>query len=428
MKKRSILILIILLSLGGGAVYYFGFRGKTTPVSVETVKPTRGFISVNVSATGKIEPVDTVTIGSQVSGTIHSIYADFNDRVKKGELIAELDKSLYETSVNQYSANLELAKSNLVFQQSNYSRQKKLFDDQVISKAEFETSLNQVETARATVSSVQAQMDGAKKNLSYTKIYSPVDGVVLSRNISIGQTVAASFNTPTLFVIAKDITKMQVQAGVDEADIGSVKAGQTAVFSVDAFPDYSFTGQVREIRLQPVVSANVVTYTTIIDAPNKDLKLKPGMTANIFIYTKVDSNVMLIPSRALRFVPDSSLIKQFKILPVSYKHVFKSENSSKLKQVNPLRPKNGTDNSDSGTVQTGRVWIKSGDSLMEREVVTGINDDSEVEVSDGLDGTESVVLAISLVATTGAANTPKSPFMPARRNTAPKAKSPASSK
>ncbi len=308
---------------------------------METVKPEYGLISTSVTATGTIQPVDTVTIGSQVSGTIKSIYVDFNDRVRKGQLIAELDKSLYLTTVNQYTANLALARSNLIFQQSNFSREKQLYDSQVISKLEYETAENQLETTKATVSSVQAQLDAAEKNLSYTNIYSPVNGVVLSRNINIGQTVAASFNTPTLFIIARDITKMQVQAGVDEADIGNVKTGQAVVFTVDAFPDFSFAGRVREIRLQPVVSANVVTYTTIIDAPNQDLKLKPGMTANIFIYTKVDSNALLIPSRALRFVPDSSLGKQFHLLAGEHlqKKSAGKEISSRLLPVNPRQPK-----------------------------------------------------------------------------------------
>ena len=384
------------------------------------MKPEYGLISTSVTATGTIQPVDTVTIGSQVSGTIKSIYVDFNGKVKKGQLIAELDKSLYLTTVNQYIANLTLAKSNLMFQQSNFVREKQLYDSQVISRSEYETAQNQLETTKATVNSVQAQLDAAQKNLSYTNIYSPVNGVVLSRNINIGQTVAASFNTPTLFIIARDITKMQVQAGVDEADIGNVTTGQSAVFTVDAFPDFSFTGTVREIRLQPVVSANVVTYTTIIDAPNQDLKLKPGMTANIFIYTKVDSNALLIPSRALRFMPDSSLDKQFHLL--AGEHLQRKsagrENASRMLPVNPRQAKTKPDPSET-IVQKGSVWIKSGDSLIEKEIRTGINDDTHVQVLDGLNENDLVVLGTTAQGKNAAAPVPKSPFMPTRRTTTP---------
>jgi HlyD family secretion protein len=322
--------------------------------------------------------------------------------------------------VNQYTANLALARSNLIFQQSNFTREKQLYDSQVISKLEYETAQNQLETTKATVNSVQAQLDAAEKNLSYTNIYSPVNGVVLSRNINIGQTVAASFNTPTLFIIARDITKMQVQAGVDEADIGNVKTGQPVVFTVDAFPDFSFRGRVREIRLQPVVSANVVTYTTIIDAPNQDLRLKPGMTANIFIYTKADSNALLIPSRALRFTPDSSLGKQYHLL-AQERHPKKSsgnENASRLSPVNPRQPKTNQGNAENN-IRTGTIWTKSGDSLIEKDIRTGISDDTHVQVVDGLNENELVVLGVSVQEKNNQAPVPKSPFMPTRRTTAP---------
>jgi HlyD family secretion protein len=418
MKKYSVILIILLLSLGGMAVWYFGFREKTKPIDLETVKPQYGYISTSVTATGKVQPVDTVTIGSQVSGTIKKIYVDFNDRVRRGELIAELDKSLYLTSVNQYSANLELARSNLLLQQSNFTRQTQLYETRVISRAEFENAQYLFESAKATVNSVQAQLDGAQKNLSYTNIYSPVNGVVLFRNISIGQTVAASFNTPTLFVIAKDITKMQVQAAVDEADIGNVKKGQWAVFTVDAYPDFSFSGQVREIRLQPVVSANVVTYTTIIDAPNKDLKLKPGMTANIFIYTKEDTNALLIPSRALRFTPDSSMNKQFKILAVNKNNVEKPEGSRESSPVSNFGNEKHTTSSGDSAIQFNRVWVKTGDTLIEKRIHTAINDDTHVQVIDGLKDSDWVVLGIVVQGSKSAGASPqKSPFMPTRRRT-----------
>jgi HlyD family secretion protein len=417
-KKNTVFIILLLLTLGGLAAWYFGFRKEEKPVILELASPVYGYISNSVTATGKIQPVDTVTIGSQVSGTIKEIYVDFNDRVRKGELIAVLDKSLYLSQENQYIANLELARSNLNFQQSNFNRQKKLFDSSVISRSEYEDAKNQFESAGASVKVVQAQLDGAQKNLSYTNIYSPVDGVVLSRNISIGQTVAASFNTPTLFVIARDITKMQVQAAVDEADIGNVKKGQWAVFTVDAFPDDSFSGQVREIRLQPAYSANVVTYTTIIDAPNKEMKLKPGMTANIFIYTRADSNALLIPSRALRFQPDSTVARHFKILANNNQEPVSRETSPPISPANSPGTKNQTASNSDRLFQAGRVWVKSGDQLIEKIVRTGITDDIHVQILDGLQDSDQVVLGTvqqgTIITATPA---PRSPFMPARRRT-----------
>src|SRR5580658_1054876 len=300
--KRAIIIIVLLL-LAGGGVWYFYFRKEEKPVVLTTEQPRYGYISKSVTATGTIEPVDTVNVGCQVSGTINAIYTDYNAKVKKNQLIATLDKSLFEASVNQYKANLEVAKASLVYAQNTFERESTLFKTGAIAKADYDNYENQFEGAKATVNSVQAQLDAAQKNLDYATIYSPVDGVVMTRNISVGQTVAASFNTPTLFVIAKDITKMQVQAAVDEADIGEVTDSQRVIFTVDAYPDISFTGKVNQIRLEPVVSANVVTYTTIVTAPNDDLKLKPGMTANIFIYTKEVNNAMLIPAKALKFKP-----------------------------------------------------------------------------------------------------------------------------
>jgi HlyD family secretion protein len=429
LRKYTIIILVILLALGGAAVWYFGFRARTKPLTLDTIYPQYGYISNSVSATGTIQPVDTVTIGSQVSGTIKAIYADFNDHVRKGQLIAELDKSLYLTTVNQFIANRELARSSLLFQQNNFAREKQLYDARVISKSEFETATSQTESAKATLESVQAQLDGAQKNLSYTNIYSPVDGVVLFRNIGIGQTVAASFNTPTLFIIAKDIKKMQVQAAVDEADIGNIKTGLWSTFTVDAFPDFTFSGQVREIRLQPVVSSNVVTYTTIIDAPNNDLKLKPGMTANIFIYTKEDTNALLIPSKALRFEPDSPLRDQFKIFALD-KHIrVNAETSGQQMNVNPGSVKSrGTVNHNGSSEMVtllASLWVKSGDSLIEKQVHTGINDDTHVQILDGLSEHDLVVLGIAFqgMKTAVVAGVPASPFMPARRATTPSQRS-----
>jgi HlyD family secretion protein len=234
LQMKRIIIILVLLLLAGGGVWYFYFRKEDKPVVLTSERPRYGYISKSVTATGTIEPVDTVNVGCQVSGTINAIYTDYNAKVTKHQLIATLDRSLFEAAVNQYKANLQVAKASLVYAQNTFDRENTLFKAGAISKADYDNYENQFEGAKATVGSVQAQLDAAAKNLDYANIYSPVDGVVMTRNVSVGQTVAASFSTPTLFIIAKDISKMQVQAAVSEADIGDVRAGQRVTFTVDA--------------------------------------------------------------------------------------------------------------------------------------------------------------------------------------------------
>ena len=311
MKRYKWIIWIVVVALVGTGVWFWKFREKEAPVVLETETPKMGYISTSVTATGTIQPVDTVSVGTQVSGTISNVYADFNSTVKKGQLIAEIDKSLFLAEVQQISANLQQAKSQVVFQESNYNRQKSLYDIGAISKAEYENAVYQRNIAKDNVVSVASQLDAANRNLSFASIFSPMDGTVMARNVSVGQTVAASFNTPTLFVIARDLTKMQVRASVDEADIGNVKKGQRVTFTVDAFPDDVFEGNVKDIRLQANVAANVVTYITLVDAPNDDMKLKPGMTASITLFTKEIPNTMLVSSRAIKFKPDSAMMKNY---------------------------------------------------------------------------------------------------------------------
>jgi HlyD family secretion protein len=422
MKKFRTLIIILILALAGTAYWYFRIRKEDAPVILQTEQPRYGYISKSVTATGTIQPVDTVTIGSQVSGTIKAIYTDFNARVKKGQLIAELDKSLFEAQVNQFKANLDVARASLAYQKSTFDRQTLLFNTGAISKADFENSQNQYLGAKASVESVQAQLDAAIKNLSYASIYSPVDGVVMTRNVSVGQTVAASFNTPTLFIIAKDITKMQVQAAVSEADIGDVRVGLRASFTVDAYPDISFTGTVNQIRLQPVVSANVVTYSTIITAPNQDLKLKPGMTANIFIFTKEVDSAMLLSVKALKFRPDSSMSKQYFILPDSDEARIQAKAARTSANTGAPRPhrKDTTSrkvDSNSEKPVIAFVWVRTGDSLVEKKISTGLNDETHVQVLRGLDNDDEVVTGIEIETKEDAkaGGAARSPFMPARR-------------
>jgi HlyD family secretion protein len=429
--KRAIIIIILVL-LAGGGVWYFYFRKEEKPVVLTTEEPRYGYISKSVTATGTIEPVDTVNVGCQVSGTINAIYTDYNAKVTKHQLIATLDKSLFEASVNQYKANLEVSKASLVYAQNTFERESTLYKAGAIAKADYDNYENQYEGAKATVNSVQAQLDAAVKNLDYASIYSPVDGVVMTRNVSVGQTVAASFSTPTLFIIAKDITKMQVQAAVSEADIGDVRTGLRSTFTVDAYPDITFTGTVNQVRLEPAVSANVVTYTTIISAPNQDLKLKPGMTANIFIFTKEIDSALLISAKALKFKPDATMEKQFRIIPDSAgQREMQRATRKAASSNNPLAPPKHRHDTTGRVVDSASaagtpafVWVKSGDSLIEKLVLTGLNNDTQVQILSGLSPDDQVVNGTEIVtAANKSSGAVRSPFMPARRPTTPPKKS-----
>ena len=410
MKKRTLIIVILLvLFIGAGAFYMFG-KKEEKGITLETVKAHTGYISESVTATGTIEPEDTVAVGTRVSGDIQKVYADFNSNVKKGQLLAQLDKSLLTATLNQARATLTQAQSQLVYQQANYSRQKQLYDVGAISKADYDNALYQYDVAKASVSNAQAQVQSAERNLSYADIYSPIDGVVLSRNVSEGQTVQASFSTPTLFVIAKDITKMQVQADVDEADIGNVKDSQRATFTVDAFLNDVFNGTVQEVRLDPTTSSNVVTYKALVNAPNNDKKLKPGMTANITIFTKEANNALLVPAKALKFQPDESLSKQYVIIPAK---------ATTAELVNkPVAEKSHADS----LPDIAKVWVLEGNKLMEKRIKTGLNDDENVQVLEGLLPNEAVVTGSSSVASTPQQPGESSPFMPkppSRNNSKP---------
>src|SRR6185312_9182503 len=318
-------------------------------------------------------------------------------------------KSLLTDQVNQDKANLQNAQSTLEYQQQNFDRQSKLYNVGAISKADFETAQSTYNTAVAAVSSSKAILAAAERNLSYTDIYSPINGTVLSRNVSAGQTVAASFNTPTLFSIAKDLTKMQVQAAVDEADVGNVKAGQQVSFTVDAFPNKTFMGTVREVRLQPIITANVVTYSTIINAENNDLKLKPGMTANITIYLQQDSSAELISAKALNFTPDSLLTRQYQIVDTLSSH--HENNDSVMKKSRTPFP-----------AKHSKVWILNGSQVVEKRINTGMNDNINVQVLSGLDKDDKVIegIQIGAPAEVGASDAARSPFMPSRRRPATK--------
>jgi len=432
MNKRGIIIIILLL-VAIASTWLLFFRKKEAPVVLQTEAPQTGYISQSVTATGNIQPVDTVTVGSQVSGIISALYTDFNAKVKKGQLLAQLDKSLFMAAVNQNKAAVQAAQSQLIYQQSNFGRQELLYKTGAIAKADYDNATYTLNNAKAQVESAKAQLASSEKNLSYTDIFSPMDGVVLTRNISVGQTVAASFNTPTFFTIAKDITKMQVQANVDEADIGNVLHGQRVTFTVDAFIDDVFQGSVEEIRLKPVTSANVVTYTTIIFAPNDDQKLKPGMTANVTIYTKEIDSALLISAKALKFEPDASLAKKYTVIADTTAGGGKKRSrmhrassgadsitgSSKLRKGDTSAAK-VKDSSRVQASEIAHVWVlKDSTTLVQKKIRTGLNNDTQVQVLEGLTPSDVVVTGVEQVAAGKAGAAAKSPFMPARPNRRP---------
>ncbi|MCS3801786.1 efflux RND transporter periplasmic adaptor subunit [Niastella sp. OAS944] len=421
MKKYKWIIWTAVIILAGVGIWLWKFKEKEKPVVLETEQPHYGTIATSVTATGTVQPVDTVSVGTQVSGTISKVYVDFNDKVKKGQLIAEIDKTILQAQRDQISANLRQARANLDYTKSNYSRQKQLLDVGAISRAEYETALNQFNSANDNVSGITAQLKAAQQNLYYANIYSPIDGTVLTRNVSVGQTVAASLNTPTLFVIAKDLTKMQVQAAVDEADIGNVKNGQRVTFTVDAFPDNVFDGTVQEVRLRPSVSSNVVTYSTIIDAPNSDMKLKPGMTANITVFTQEIQNAMLVSEKATRFKPDSSLLKKYIIEGGG----FSDRKGNANMRIGSASPKDSANISrksrrDSARVdgsKTATVWVKKDSTLTRRRIKIGLSDDTNVQVLSGLNADDVIVTGSHTIEKGGkeSSGAARSPFMPQRR-------------
>lgn len=400
-KSRKFLLLILAFLTGGIFVYFYYLktRQQKTLVQLASVPVKIGYISRYITATGTIEPVDTVSVGAQVSGVVESVYADYNSTVKKGQLLARVDASLFEAQADQARANLMNVQSNLVYQDNNFNRQSKLFSLGAISKADYQLAQNQYQSAKAAVEYAAAQVKLAERNLFYTNIYSPITGIVLNRNVSAGQTIASSFNAPTLFVIAKDLTKMQVRAAVDEADIGEVRIGEQVRFGVDAFPEDTFSGIVQQILLHAAVTANVVTYTTLINVDNNALKLKPGMTATANIYLEEDSSAVLIPATALRFKPDTMALQSFILVHCKASPIPDS-----------LGKKAG------GHSNLASVWVRSGDSLIEKRILTGMTDGSSVKAISGLTAGEEVITGIRTGVTNSNGSTVnRSPFLPQMR-------------
>lgn len=309
--KKKIFILIGILAVIVPALYVFiKISKKGAIVTFETVEVLRGNINSTVTATGTIEAITTVKVGTQVSGILKGVYVDFNDAVKKGEVLARFDETSLRAQVEQSQAQVDQARAQLNYNESTFNRVKVLYEKNLISRADYDQAVFNYENSKGALVNSESNLERSKVNLDYATITSPIDGLVLNRAVEEGQTVAASFNTPELFTIVNDLTQMEVRTSVDEADIGKVIQGQRVEFTVDAWNDLRFTAEVSEVRLQPITTNNVVTYSVILSAPNPGKKLMPGMTASATIYVEEKENALVIPARALRFRPDPEYLKR----------------------------------------------------------------------------------------------------------------------
>lgn len=387
-KKTKIILALVALAAVIAAVMLLGRKKAESQVGFETVKVAKADISTSVTATGTLEAVTTVDVGTQVSGIVKKLYVDFNSVVKKGQVIAELDRTNLESELASQQANLRSAQSDLDYQQKNYARYAELKQKELVSASEYDVALQSYRKAQEQVKVAQQGVAKARTNLGYATIYSPIDGVVISKEVEEGQTVASSFSTPTMFTIAKDLTDMRVIANVDEADIGGVQEGQRVTFTVDAFPNDTFNGSVTQVRQKATTTNNVVTYEVVISAPNGDLKLKPGLTASVTIYTLERNGVVSVPSKALRFKPEAQIIgKQYKVKDVA---------------------------------GTPKLWTLQGNVFTAVKVETGLTDGTHTEILSGVNEGDVIVADIiagnNMVDEESDEQGGNSPFMPGPRN------------
>ena len=361
MKKKTVIISVVAVVVAIIAIYLvFGLKSETK-LNFETTTVGVANISNSVTATGTIEPVTQVDVGTQVSGIVSKLYVDYNSVVKKGQVIAELDKTNLISELNISKAALNDAQSTLKYQKANYDRYHTLYSKGLVSADDYESALLSYRQAQDAVRQKKESVTKAQTNLGYATITSPIDGVVLAKEVEEGQTVAASFNTPTLFTIAQDLTDMRVIADVDEADIGEVKEGERVSFAVDAFPNDTFEGEVTQVRQEATTTNNVVTYQVVISAPNKSLKLKPGLTANVTIFTYEKKNVVSVPNKALRFTPTKELVG---------KAIIKDCKGAK------------------------KVWTYDGKTFKAYAVKTGLTDGINTEILEGLSRGQKIVVDV----------------------------------
>ena len=363
-KKRLSKVWIAMIAVVIVAVAAWALSGnkKEEEINFKEEKASLQTLQNSVTATGTIEAVTSVTVGTQVSGIVNKLYVDYNSEVKKGQVIAELDKTNLTSELNTAKANLESVQSNLNYQTANYNRYQALYKKGLVSANDYENALLSYRQAKEQVATAKESVQKAQTNLGYATITSPIDGTVISKSVEEGQTVAASFSTPELFTIAKDLTNMQVIADVDEADIGGVKVGNRVTFTVDAYPDDTFQGVVKQVRLQATTTNNVVTYEVVISAPNADQKLKPGLTANVTIYTQERTGVLSVPNKALRFTPTKETVgKKTKIVDCKGKN---------------------------------KIWTLSDNTLTAHSVNIGQSDGIHTEITKGLKEGQKIVTEI----------------------------------
>lgn len=387
MKKLSKLWLVVAVVIIVAIVAWALSGGKKEEqITFDTAAVAPANIMNSITATGTIEPVTSVTVGTQVSGIVSKLYVDYNSVVKKGQVIAELDKTNLMSQLNSAKTQLATAQSQLNYQTTNFNRYKTLYQKGLVAADDFDNAKLSYTQAKEQVASAKEEVQRAQTNLGYATITSPIDGIVLSKSVEEGQTVAASFSTPELFTIAQDLTNMQVVANVDEADIGDVKEGERVSFTVDAYPDDTFKGTVKQVRQEATTTNNVVTYEVVISAPNADLKLKPGLTANVTIYTAERKGVLSVPSKALRFTPQKETVGKMKIVD-----------------------------------QTGnaknKVWSIEGNSIVAHKVNIGMTDGTNTQILNGISAGVKVVTGLNVTGgeqddAQADAGGEKSPFAP----------------
>lgn len=384
MNKKKALVIAAVAAIAALVVWLLSGGKKEEKITFDTAAVAPANIMNSITATGTIEPVTSVTVGTQVSGIVSKLFVDYNSVVKKGQVIAELDKTNLMSQLNTAKTQLATAQSQLNYQTANYKRYKTLFEKGLVAADDFDNAKLSYTQAKEQVASAKEEVQRAQTNLGYATITSPIDGVVLSKSVEEGQTVAASFSTPELFTIAQDLTNMQVVADVDEADIGDVKEGERVTFTVDAYPDDTFEGEVKQVRQEATTTNNVVTYEVVISAPNADLKLKPGLTANVTIYTAERKGVLSVPSKALRFTPQKETVGKMKIVDVA-------------------NAKN-------------KVWTIEGNSIVAHKVNIGMTDGTNTQIVGGIAEGAKVITGLNVMG--GEEKMPmeaqgeKSPFAP----------------
>jgi len=398
----KILIVLIIICIAGGAFYFYKQKNSKKSASLETVYPTINNIVQTITATGRLQPIDQVDVGTEVSGTVSKIYVDFNHQVEKGQVLLQIDPLKAKARVQQTRAAYRSAENERQYQKRIYERTLELFEKGSIAKTELETAEYRYINAQNSLINSKSNLEQAELDLNNCTIKSPIDGIVLSRAVEAGQTVAASLSAPTLFTLARDLTQMEVKADVDEADIGMVKMGQKVEFSVDAFPNDKFTGEVQEVRLSPNISSNVVTYTVIIKANNPEQKLLPGMTANCNIIVEEVLQVLTIPLRSLQFKPDENTPGY---VPTSGGEAhFSGGRDGGGREASGKR----------GNQSKSRVWVQGVDgSVSMKRVNLGLSDGAKIQVLDGVDAATSIVVGVQ-VANEKSGQAATSPFMPGR--------------